>query len=1184
MIFSVGFVFAEDINQTNEDLEITDGDTVSAGEVKTYKDLLDTVGDLRANLDSDYAFNQGDVNRITITGAENYNYIINGNNHVIDGKNNAGAFKLIKGEFTIKDLTIKNCGESAIILTDTQLTLNNVKFIDNKDNTSAAAIYSYESEVYINNCLFENNDAPEGSAIFTEKTNIYIKNSRFTNKNPINWSLIYTLNSVVDVQDSLFENMTSTYATAIYGSGSKIDLKNNRFSNLRASATGGAIAVKKLGTYKNDPMSLNILNCKFTNVSSAKNGGAIYLDVNGEEGNKIERVFINNTVFDKCFSEFGGAIMQLGGKLNIIYSTFTNNRASYRGGAIYTSNCTFYAGTNLFENNTLDYNYMSYANGGAMYLDYGNYEIEYCDFINNKAYEGGGIYSFDSYITAINSKFENNQEGIHGNMLKIGSYYKNLTTKTDDKIDFNDESFGTFVEFTGKQIVLNPIAVNGSVNDAKFDLRDFGVVTPVENQGNNGACWAFGTTGAFESAFLKATGITLDISNNNIQNSGIRYSIYGKPSVTEGGYIFSGLSYILSWLGVVNTENDKYDELGKISPILFTENSYHITDAVILNPENLTSMKDALIKYGALTAFVNGANPNTTYYNNVTNGMYCDNSNMGNHFITVVGWDDNYSRSNFKIDPGHDGAWICKNSWGTNWGDKGYFYLSYYDEPLRSHNAVGYVINNTENYDRLYQHDIAAFEGDYYHSNAGNEITYTNNYATIGSDLIAAVGTYFKEANQDYKITIFVNGKEAYSQSGKSKFSGFETIKLDKKVAVGNNSKFSVEIQTKYAPIIENSRQYFEAGMSIYKNGEETIDFSTQGKALSIKVYTFKNNNNVSNPTQHYNPNKTTIRGYVEGAKVTISKDGKSIASSVVKNGKAEFDQNITPGNYNISVEYDDEEYIDILEIFPSIESDDEYTRTYNSNAGIEVVFYDLDDEYLNNTIVTGSIDGKALKLTTDANGSLTVQLSKLSIGKHELILKNPKTEEVSLIDINIVSRFSNAKNIAMDYYDGTAFKVRICDDYGNPVGKGVKVTFKIKNKRYTRTTDAKGYVSLKIPSTVTPGLYTLKAAYKGQTISKSVKVKQVLKAAKKTTTVKKSAKKLVLKATLKNSKNKAIKYKKVSFKVNGKTYTGKTNKKGIVQVTLKKTAIKKLKAGKKYTVKITYLKDTVKTTLKVKR
>ena len=83
---------------------------------------------------------------------------------------------------------------------------------------------------------------------------------------------------------------------------------------------------------------------------------------------------------------------------------------------------------------------------------------------------------------------------------------------------------------------------------------------------------------------------------------------------------------------------------------------------------------------------------------------------------------------------------------------------------------------------------------------------------------------------------------------------------------------------------------------------------------------------------------------------------------------------------------------------------------------------------------------------------------------------------------------------------------------------------------------------------------------------------------------IKKNAKKVVLKAKLQSSKGKALKGKKITFKVNGKTYKAKTNKKGFAEITLKKNVIKKFKAGKIYTFKITYLKDTIKSKLKVKK
>ena len=119
-----------------------------------------------------------------------------------------------------------------------------------------------------------------------------------------------------------------------------------------------------------------------------------------------------------------------------------------------------------------------------------------------------------------------------------------------------------------------------------------------------------------------------------------------------------------------------------------------------------------------------------------------------------------------------------------------------------------------------------------------------------------------------------------------------------------------------------------------------------------------------------------------------------------------------------------------------------------------------------------------------------------------------------------------------------------------------------------------------KVKITDVPKTYTIKTEYNAKTYTNKVTVKQVLKTSK--VTVKKTAKKFSLKATLKIN-GKLVKGKTIKFKFNGKTYKVKTNAKGVAQKTLKKSVINKLKKGKTYTVKVTYLKDTIKSTVKVK-
>lgn len=86
-----------------------------------------------------------------------------------------------------------------------------------------------------------------------------------------------------------------------------------------------------------------------------------------------------------------------------------------------------------------------------------------------------------------------------------------------------------------------------------------------------------------------------------------------------------------------------------------------------------------------------GTNIRDDYFNFNTKALYINNSSIGkNHAVTIVGWDDNYSKTNFLTQPAHNGAWIAMNSWGEEWGNKGLFYISY-DDALVEESMYGVV-------------------------------------------------------------------------------------------------------------------------------------------------------------------------------------------------------------------------------------------------------------------------------------------------------------------------------------------------------------------------------------------------------------------------------------------------------------------------------------------------------------
>ncbi len=135
----VSAVSAEDISQTNDTLEIDDSNIFSAAKTGTFNDLYDDIAadifEGRFNIEKDYKFNaETDKNLsegITITFQRSGNYIIEGNNHVIDANNKACIFKFNNGNIYINNLKFINSGLTAIQLHDCELYTNNVTFENN---------------------------------------------------------------------------------------------------------------------------------------------------------------------------------------------------------------------------------------------------------------------------------------------------------------------------------------------------------------------------------------------------------------------------------------------------------------------------------------------------------------------------------------------------------------------------------------------------------------------------------------------------------------------------------------------------------------------------------------------------------------------------------------------------------------------------------------------------------------------------------------------------------------------------------------------------------------------------------------------------------------------------------------------------------------------------------------------
>ena len=754
LILSVGAVCAADdtsdeiISDDGQDtLEITQKDIYTTGE-SSFSNLADEIENASTTLDltKDYTFNNETDNNKGILITKD-NFVLNGNGHTIDAKNQSRIFNITANNVTLSNLILTggNAEKGGAIYATGSLTLNNVTFTDNYAKTEGGAIGLY-SDVSINcdNSRFIDNYAEAGSAIYIKKGELNLYNTEMSSKIFNKYSLIAALkNSTLYIENSTFANTSSSYSPALYVRCSKTSIINSKFINLKANITAGAIGVRLGG-------EVYIKNCEFINTTSSKNAGAVYADIAGD-GNG-GNVTILDSIFKDTYSDFGGAFLQLGGDLFLNNTEFINGHATFNGGSVYLSSVNGTINNCTFDSNGVDdiEGYSTY--GGALLLDIGTYNISESKFFNNTASAGAAIYAYDSSYSISNSTFENNINPIYSVFDKQTNIDETNIFINDNNISTNNTFYATIIVGEGMQLTLLNNTINVSTLPSKFDSRDWGWVSPVRYQGWMGSCWTFGMIGALESALLKATGLRIDLSENNMQDTMIKYSIYGDLELEEGAMNTVAASYLLSWLGAFTQNLDSYDEMGKISPVITTTQDIHVQDVIfIANDEipNGTKLKEAIMKYGSINVNYYGQSQYdevSLYYNTETYAQYVDVPTKQNHAVSVVGWDDNFPKEKFLTPPPGDGAWIVKNSWDTNWGDNGYLYVSYYDKSfvqcgpgeLNGH-ATAVILENTLPYNKNYQY-VIPWDGSFLHG--AETVSYMNVFEALENDLIAAVGTF----------------------------------------------------------------------------------------------------------------------------------------------------------------------------------------------------------------------------------------------------------------------------------------------------------------------------------------------------------------------------------------------------------------------------------------------------------
>lgn len=424
-----------------------------------------------------------------------------------------------------------------------------------------------------------------------------------------------------------------------------------------------------------------------------------------------------------------------------------------------------------------------------------------------------------------------------------------------------------------------------AVIPASYDARDMGYVTPVKTQQNN-TCWAYSAISMAESDLIAGgdliSGHALTKDTADFSEDHLVYAFYhgttanplGDYRDVGGNHIFTTFGFA-NWVGLaeetqtngINWESETVD-LSQISQSAHMQNAYWIN-----LKQNPGLVKRMILQHGsaAISMYYVG------YYMNPSEAAYYnDTVTSVNHAVAIVGWDDDYPAANFKKNPGTNGAWLAKNSYGTSATGEGYFWISYQDAALNSNTAKAFIFDfeAADEYDYIYRYDNTA--GAYMESGAGDtgyRVSAGKSIANVftvptdtqtGYQTLEAVSVALFAVNVDYSVQIYKNPTKADRPdsgtplletpvTGKTSYVGYYTISLPIKPVIKAGDSFSVVITVsksngaavsyfvdktyKNGNWISFEHQAKE-GQSFAQSDDGWVDLSQTGATARIKAFT----------------------------------------------------------------------------------------------------------------------------------------------------------------------------------------------------------------------------------------------------------------------------------------------------------------------------------------------------------
>ena len=985
---------------------------------------------------------------------------------VVDGEYKYWLFEVTNGNAAFVNISLDNAykegfGGAIYIHPKYNLTLINVFARDNYVTNGGCGAVVYGGNIDIEGGEFTNNRASIRGGAIVSIGHINMNGSSFI-KNTVNTEGAAIYASTVNITDSVFS------WNVVHGSGGAIFLSatvkssvidNTLFeSNKATQEYGGAISTKANLIVTNSQFdgnvafgsaaidnsgNLTLINCYFAkNNATDRDAGAVSNLGNAEI---LDSTFIGNVAFRN-----GGAIKNQGTALTLINCEFTNNAAngddsgSY-GGAVYS----WMADLSIF-NSTFKDNYAP-DKGGAVYASEGNGGEAtligyYCDFLNNTANYGGGLFietengqfnnsAFVNSSVCSNYDFDinNNWWGesnpgwknvLQGHITKPTVYAVLNHLVDPEEIPLGNSSHLLFNIFWNnadeKAIIptrhINLIARGGELSKTEGDL-DKEFATTFKLMDYNNLIQAFVDNEVFEYIFGSRQNTSLSVSGNNITVGDVlKINIVSNPSFNANLTILVGdneydaeLSNGIADLNITDLKageyvvfvsfkgNQQYKSSNATTTVFVSKISDYSMNSNISDVKEGETVNINISLPGDAKGLVSAVIGENNYFGNVKNGLAVvsiSNLAKGNYNVTI-----NYL------------------------GDEKYDSKSINDS---------FVVNESSGL------VITAPDVEKYYKGPERFVI----HVTYNDEALSGVNVSITINNVSYTRVTDENGSAS--------------------MALGINSGTYI-VTTKINDTAVNSTVTIKATV----NGTDVV-----------KVF--------RNATAYEATFRDSEGNYLaDGSAVEFNINGVFYTRYVSENGIAKLNLNLEQGEYIITAinNVTGENAANNITIIPRIVNNSDLVKYYRNESQYVVTLLCDDGKAVGaGENVTFNINGVFYTRQTNASGQAKLNIN-LQPGEYVI---TAEYKECRISNNIAVKPVLSADDLEMSQGDGSQFEAKLVDGQGNP-SKGENVTFNINGVFYNRLTDVDGIARLNI--NLMRGEYIITSSYNSSNIANTIMI-----------------------------------------------------------------------------------------------